>query len=59
MGGATSKPEDIAKLASSAVDFQPPLGPPNPVRSWNGLVYVPFDLSAALLSTKQRYCPSI
>ena len=31
MGGAASKPADIASLASSAVDYQPPLGPPNPV----------------------------
>ena len=31
MGGAASKPADIASLASSAVEYQPPLGPPNPV----------------------------
>lgn len=31
MGGAASKPEDVAKLASMKVDFAPPLGAPNPV----------------------------
>ena len=38
MGGAASKPEDIAKLASSPVDYQPPLGPPNPLCSFAGSV---------------------
>ena len=59
MGGAASKPEDIAKLASSAVDFQPPLGPPNPVRFQFSLVYLPCKPSAALISTEQHSDPFI
>ncbi|CAK0779339.1 hypothetical protein CVIRNUC_004748 [Coccomyxa viridis] len=41
MGGAASKPADIASLASSAVEYQPPLGPPNPE---NPLVYLDLSL---------------
>lgn len=33
MGGAGSKPEDVAKIATIKVDYSPPLGPPNPVRN--------------------------
>lgn len=31
MGGAGSKPEDVAKLATQKINYSPPLGAPNPV----------------------------
>ncbi len=33
MGGSASKPEDIVRIAKEDAPFNPPLGPPNPVRS--------------------------
>ena len=31
MGGAGSKPEDVAKIAAQKIDYSPPLGAANPV----------------------------
>ena len=56
MGGAASKPADIARLASSAVDFQPPLGPPNPVSLL--LLHPVINGSAGVLLEFSAYRPS-
>ena len=32
MGSGGSKPEDLARIASEDAPYNPPLGPPNPVR---------------------------
>ncbi|CAL8469902.1 g9444 [Coccomyxa elongata] len=41
MGGAGSKPEDVAKLATQKIDYSPPLGAPNPS---NPQVYLDLQL---------------
>ena len=52
MGGAGSKPEDVAKIATMKVDYSPPLGPPNPVRN---SMYVSRDISILIFKVPVRW----